>query len=116
MFGEVPSRTWEHVSDAELLAELHRLAGDDNEPPTATDLRERGSHSVQTYVSRFGSWRDALSEAGFEPPPSQGVTTEELLADLRRLPDELEKTNHDSSHRTRPALGFNILLSVRVVG
>lgn len=91
VFGEVPDRTWEHVSDAELLAELRHLAGDDNEPPTVTDLRERGSHSVQTYVSRFGSWRDALSEAGFEPPPSQSVTTEELLADLRRLRDELGK-------------------------
>ena len=84
----MPDRTWENVSDVELLEELHRLADDGGTPPTTTDLDERGSHSVDTYEDRFGSWRDALREAGFEPPPPQAVTTEELLADLRRLRDE----------------------------
>lgn len=88
VFGEVPNREWEHVSDAELLAELQQLADDDGEPPTTTDLRKHGSHSVQTYEDRFGSWRTAVEKAGFEPPASQAVTTAELLADLRRLRDE----------------------------
>ena len=91
MFGEVPNRTWEHVSDDELLAELRRLADDEDTPPTTTDLRERGAHSVQTYEYRFGSWREALSQAGFEPPPPQAVTTEELFTDLRRLHGEFGK-------------------------
>ena len=90
VFDEVPNREWEHVSDAELLAELQQLAGDDDKPPTTTDLREHGSHSVQTYEDRFGSWRNAVEQAGFEPRPSQAVTTAELLADLRRLRDEFE--------------------------
>jgi hypothetical protein len=91
VFGEVPSRSWEHVSDEELLAELRRLADDEDTPPTTTAYRERGSHSIKTYDYRFGSWREALSQAGFEPPPPQAVTTEELLADLRRLRDEFGK-------------------------
>jgi len=88
VFGEVPDREWENVSNAELRADLHRLAGDDDTPPTTTDVRERGAHAVATYKDRFGSWREALVDAGFEPPPSRTVTTEELLADLRRLRDE----------------------------
>jgi len=88
VFGEVPDREWEVVSDEALRADLHRLAGDDGEPPTTTDVRERGAHALSTYEYRFGSWREALIDAGFEPPPAQSVTTAELLADLRRLRDE----------------------------
>lgn len=88
-FGEAPDREWEHVSDAELIAELQRLAdANDGERPTTVDVEERGAHATTTYRDRFGSWADALDAAGFEPPPPQRVTTEELLAELRRLHDE----------------------------
>ena len=87
-FNEVPDREWKHVSDADLLAELQRLASDDGSPPSTTDVTERGNHAVSTYANRFGSWQAALEAASFEPPESQGVTTEELLAELRRLHDE----------------------------
>lgn len=88
VFGEVPDREWEHVSDVKLITDLQRLA-DDGERPTTTDVEEHGAHAVTTYRDRFGSWRDALKTAGFEPPPPQRVTTEALLAELRRLHDEL---------------------------
>lgn len=87
-FGEVPNRTWEHVSDAELCAELHRVS-DGDEPPTTSQLRDRGEHAFTTYEDRFGSWREALAAAGFEPPRPQAVTNDALLAELRRLRDEL---------------------------
>ncbi|QAU12149.1 hypothetical protein EKH57_05020 [Halorubrum sp. BOL3-1] len=89
VFGEVPDREWKHISDDELIAELQRLAGDDGDPPTTTDISDRGAYSRTAYEYRFGSWRDALEAAGFEPPPPQRVPTEELLAELRRLHDEL---------------------------
>ena len=95
-FGEVPDRTWTHVSDAELCAELTRLATD-GEPPTTTDVEEHGAHSVTTYKYRFGSWREALTAAGFDPPPPRDVSTEALLADVRRLRDEFG---------TRPTTGI----------
>ncbi|WP_434521302.1 homing endonuclease associated repeat-containing protein [Halorubrum sp. AS12] len=90
VFGEVPDREWEHVSDADLLAELQRLSSDDGSPPTTSDVTERGDHAVSTYVDRFGSWQAALEAADFEPSTSQGVTTAELLAELRRLHDEFD--------------------------
>ncbi|ELZ35386.1 homing endonuclease associated repeat-containing protein [Halorubrum tebenquichense] len=85
VFGEVPDREWKHISDDELIADLQQLA-DDGERPTARDMQERGTHAVETYIDRFGSWGDALAAAGFDP--SQRVTTEALLAELRRLHDE----------------------------
>lgn len=71
----------------ELLADLQQLA-DEGERPTARDMQERGTHAVATYIDRFGSWGEALAAAGFDP--SQRVTTEALLAELRRLHDEYE--------------------------
>ncbi|WP_394347763.1 homing endonuclease associated repeat-containing protein, partial [Halorubrum sp. ARQ200] len=77
------------VSDAELIADLQRLGeANDGDRPTTVDAEECGTHATTTYQNRFGSWRDALEAAGFEPPPPQRVTTEELLAELRRLYDE----------------------------
>lgn len=88
-FEEIPDREWEHVSDGELLAELRRLSGENDGRPRMTDVKEHGSHALTTYISRFGSWRAAVEAAGFEPPPSQDVTTEELLAELRHLHTQL---------------------------
>ena len=96
-FDEVPDRTWEHISDAELCAELRRIATDDDTPPTTTELKEHGNHSFNTYEDRFGSWRAALRAAGFEPPPPQEVSTDALLADIQRLRKEFE---------TRPTTGI----------
>lgn len=49
-----------------LVAELHRLATaqDGDSPPTTTLMNEHGEFSPGTYISRFGSWGAALSEAG----------------------------------------------------
>ncbi|MGQ3329279.1 homing endonuclease associated repeat-containing protein [Halorubrum sp. FL23] len=52
-------------------------------------MREYVLHSEQTYTRRFGSWLAALEAAGFDP--DRGPTDAELLAELRRLRDDLEK-------------------------
>nr|WP_255479159.1 hypothetical protein [Natronomonas sp. LN261] len=54
------------VSDADLIAELHRLADDDGAPPTTATMRADGQYWVSTYRDHFGSWSDALKAAGFE--------------------------------------------------
>ncbi|MDZ5811655.1 hypothetical protein U4E84_09905 [Halorubrum sp. AD140] len=81
-------RPQEHTDDA-LIAELHRIAAEHRDPPRIRDVREHSEYGAQTYIRRFGSWRAALEEAGFEPEWSTRVSTDELLADLHRLRDEL---------------------------
>lgn len=78
----------EHT-DETLLEELHRLAAEHHDPPRITDVREHSSHGARTYTRRFGSWTKALKAAGFEPQHTGRVSTDDLLADLHRLRDEL---------------------------
>jgi hypothetical protein len=78
-----------HYADDELLADLHRLADDLGRPPTLTDVREHGEYAAMTYYSRFGSWRNALEEAGFQPrEPHTAISRTALIEELQRLADE----------------------------
>jgi len=50
-----------------------------------------GCASPSVYRSWFGSWNDALTEAGLEPN-QQEVSKKELIAEAERLAKELERT------------------------
>ena len=51
-------------SKDELLHELRRLSQEVGRIPTAGDMENHGEYGHVTYHRRFGSWRDALDEAG----------------------------------------------------
>lgn len=81
------------LSDEDLLAELNELAEELGHPPSLQDYREHGEHSATTYYSHFGSWRDAMQAAGFEPrEPESEIPKDELRAELRRVAEELGET------------------------
>jgi len=78
------------VTDAELLAEIRRLADDIGATPTLQQMRDHGQYSVTTYYNHFDSWSAAVEAAGFEPHQQDTKhETEDLLAELRRLASEL---------------------------
>ena len=83
------ARTAAQISEADLLAELDRMATAEGESPTFQEMETDGAYSPRTYVDRFGSWNDALDAAGLEPRGSGRVSDAELLTELRRLRDEL---------------------------
>ena len=56
------------------------------------ELDERSDHDIESYRSVFGSWYAAIATAGLEKPRGRRLAEDELLAELRRLADELEKT------------------------
>lgn len=79
-------------TDDELLDALTSFAADLGETPTRAEMREDGPHSPSTYADRFGSWTDALAEAGLDAPENAtGIPEADLLADLRRVADELDR-------------------------
>ncbi|WP_348613010.1 homing endonuclease associated repeat-containing protein [Halobaculum rarum] len=87
-----PSQDRQPVSDEALLEELERVAERVDGTPTTRAMEERGEHSPNTYIRRFGSWNDAVTAAGFEPNTEVGtetVTTEALIDELHRLADEI---------------------------
>lgn len=87
-FGET-AEAGAHVSNAELLSELRRVADAHGSPPRFDDMRDHGAHRPRTYVERFGSWHAAIEAAGLEPPEPDRIPTADLVADLHRLREEL---------------------------
>ena len=59
--NEKHEHTKEHV-----LSAIRELADDLGRTPTATDMRELGSVSIKSAQNHFGTWNNALREAGLE--------------------------------------------------
>jgi hypothetical protein len=85
---EAMLETNDGISEAELLREIERFADELGRAPKAAEMDEQGAYAPVTYHRRFGSWRQALAEADLDGS-RRGTSEEELLADLRRLADEL---------------------------
>ncbi|MBX0297796.1 homing endonuclease associated repeat-containing protein [Haloarcula nitratireducens] len=82
------------ISEADLLAEIQRLATEHGTKPTANLMDTEGKYASTTYFSRFGSWNTAIEEAGFEPtgPGPATIPTEELLAEVSRVASKVGRT------------------------
>lgn len=80
----------------DLITKLEEFADDLGEVPTQRDVdNDEDMPSSHTYKNRFGSWNDALREAGFNPKmstPDTDPSRDELLTKLEALADELGKT------------------------
>jgi hypothetical protein len=75
----------------QLLAELHRLAVELENTPSSIDMNEYGRYSVSSYKKYFGSWSEAVNEADLEPrSTSKQISDTELLAELRRVAEEVD--------------------------
>ena len=80
------------IADGELLDELHRLSDKLERVPHASDMAESGRFSVAVYRSHFGSWNDALETAGMEPTKRRNIPKGEILDEIQRLADKLDRT------------------------
>jgi hypothetical protein len=58
----------------ELIAELRRIARKWGRTPTETEFTDHSTMSSTTYQRRFGSWRNAVSQAGLEPRDTTSAT------------------------------------------
>lgn len=77
-------------SDEELLDAIHELAEVYGRPPSLQEITDETKYGRKVFYSHFGSWRDALEEAGYESRPPQGkVSKDDLVEELQRLGDEL---------------------------
>ena len=80
------------VPKSDLLAEIHRLNENVEEGLIASHMRKMGKFSVGTYGRKFGSWNNALKEAGLELSNRSDIPKSELLAELKRLNEKLGRT------------------------
>jgi hypothetical protein len=80
------------VSEAKLLADWRRVAEAISESTaTLQQYRQRGAYAHSTLVSRFGSWNRALNAAGLGIN-ERSTSSEELLADLRRVAEAISQS------------------------
>lgn len=80
-------------ADEELLDALHQITTDLGHSPQVTDAMKHDDFpSLQVYYGRFGSWENALEQAGVELPPSREFTNDELLTELHKLAADLGRT------------------------
>ena len=54
------------ISTNKLLDEIHRLFEQLNRVPTQDEMYDMGKYSVDVYQNRFGTWNNAVKEAGLE--------------------------------------------------
>jgi hypothetical protein len=86
-----------HVADAELLADIQRVADEMGHPPTGKEYDHHGQHALSTPGNRFGSWPEALERAGLDPfdrPnarqfPYDDASLERLAEDIKKVADEM---------------------------
>jgi hypothetical protein len=80
------------VTKESLLEELTQMADTLGYTPNTTDVAERGTHSLDTYLRRWDPFDNAVAAAGLEPLPSDGrLRKAELLSELTRLHDIFNK-------------------------
>lgn len=79
--------------DDELVQLLQEAAEELGHAPTQREIIDKDEHPYpQTYMSHFGSWNNALEEAGLEPNAVGSYEKEELLDRLKDLADEIGHT------------------------
>jgi len=80
------------ASPHELIEEIHRLKKKLRRTPTTSDLSEHGKFkSSSPYERVFGSWKEAVQEAGFDTNSGGKIDREELKNELNCVAIELEK-------------------------
>jgi len=67
------------ISEAELLREIERLADELGRAPKAAEMDERGEYAPVTYHRRFGSWREALTEADLDGESDDDATSNDAV-------------------------------------
>jgi len=77
-------------TEQDLIEEFHRVSQEncDGEVPKQKHMREFGCISPATYCNRFGSWKDAVIKAGFNPERYIDYSKEDLQKEMCRVSKE----------------------------
>ncbi len=74
------------VSDAELIADLKRVANQTGKTTIGQkEYRRLGKYDDSTATRRFGSWNNALTQAGLGLSNSPGLTDDQLFENILNL-------------------------------
>jgi len=81
-----------NIPDEELLSDLKKVASElGKETITYRDYEGKGKYTSGTIQVRFGSWNNALENAGLLVKEYKNIDNEELLNDIKRIVQEIGK-------------------------
>ena len=96
-----------YLAAAEIVAEMYRWTALTGAPPTEREwLRDKQWPHPDVVVDLFGSWDDAMKDAGldaYEAPPRADADTDELRARLAGLERELQAERQSHERELRAA-------------
>jgi Homing endonuclease associated repeat len=96
-----------YLAAAEIIAEMYRWTALTGQPPTEREwLRDKQWPHPDLVVDLFGSWDDAMKDAGldqYEAPPRADADTEEMRARLAGLERELQAERQSAERELRAA-------------
>jgi hypothetical protein len=96
-----------YLAAAEIIAEMYRWTALTGQPPTEREwLRDKQWPHPDVVVDLFGSWDDAMKDAGldqYEAPPRADADTEELRGRLATLERELQAERQSAERELRSA-------------
>lgn len=88
---EAGCETSRDISTDRIIEGLREFAEELGRPPTQAEMNADGPFSVWIFRDRFGSWSEGKAAAGLSPKrlPTVSVSDEDLIAELKRLGEEL---------------------------
>jgi 5-methylcytosine-specific restriction endonuclease McrA len=88
---ETPLR-FEDVDREQLIDEIHHVSEIVDSVPKVFDIRKHSEMKSAWFAREFGSWNEALRQAGFDPHRNHDITNHELIDELQNVTDELGET------------------------
>lgn len=80
------------ITKEELIEALQEFAEECGRTPSSDMMTDDGPFGANTYLRYFGSWNEALQEAGLTVELPRDIDREDLTEEVRRLADELDRT------------------------
>ena len=78
----------------ELIDEIVRIESVVNDVPTKSQMTDQGSYAIAQFEEEFGSWSEAVEQAGFEPhgARSKQFTRNDVVEGLKTVANELGRS------------------------
>lgn len=110
-----------NISDEELIADIMNVANKLQKETITTDEYDKsGRYNYSTIIKRFGGWNTALQKAGLSVsrvvkrnPNNIRATNEEMIADVKRVAELLNKGTITTTEYTKYGKHGYAILSMR---
>lgn len=90
--GWTVNRSGSQISSESLLQDLRRVVERLGYVPTNSEYTQFGAHSASALIERFGSWADAVQQAGYPAKISLPFSASDVVSEILRVSRELGRS------------------------